>query len=59
MNSNDTKTATSFPPEDQEVFLPLGGTDPDFYIPAEGSQGERRWMKRIQKCLRLFRRLSA
>jgi len=58
MSSNDTKTAAAFPSQAHEVFLPRGGTDPDFYIPAEWGRGEQRWMKRIQKRLRLLIGLS-
>ncbi|BCW77978.1 hypothetical protein NicSoilB11_43030 (plasmid) [Arthrobacter sp. NicSoilB11] len=58
MSSNDTKTAAPFPPQAQEVFLPRGGTDPDFYMPAEWGRGERSWMKRIHKRLRLLIGLS-
>lgn len=58
MTSSDTKTAASFPAPGEEVYLPRGGTDPDFFIPAEGKRGERRFMRWIRKRLRLFRRSS-
>lgn len=58
MTSENMKTATSFPAPGEEVYLPRGGTDPDFYIPAEGSRGERRVMRWIRKRLKFFRRLS-
>ncbi len=58
MTSNDTKPATSFPAPCEEVYLPPGGTDPDFYIPAEGERRERRSIRWIRRHLRFFRRTS-
>ncbi len=35
MDLQDAKPAAEFPAPGQELYHPYGGTDPDFYIPAD------------------------
>ncbi|MGO4805979.1 hypothetical protein AB4089_12700 [Arthrobacter sp. 2MCAF15] len=42
--------APEFPAPGQELYLPFGGTDPDFYIPAECERRDRgfsRWLRSL------------
>jgi len=39
-----------FPAPRQELYLPFGSTDPDFYIPADPERGDRgfsRWLRAL------------
>jgi hypothetical protein len=42
--------APAFPAPGQELYLPFGSTDPDFYIPADcerGARGLSRWLRAL------------
>jgi hypothetical protein len=48
MNPQEQNAVVDFPAPGQELYLPFGGTDPDFYIPAEHerpSGGLSRWLR--------------
>jgi hypothetical protein len=50
MDLQDTKGVTEFPAPGQELYHPYGGTDPDFYIPADGDRpagGFPRWLRAL------------
>lgn len=51
MNSNNTTREVTYPAAGQEVYLPVGGTDPDFYIPAEWERGDRGFLQWTWKFL--------
>jgi hypothetical protein len=48
MNPQEQDKVTVFPAPGQELYLPFGATDPDFYIPAEHERragGLSRWLR--------------
>ena len=50
MDPQDKSTAVEFPADGRELYLPFGGTDPDFYIPADHerkSGGISRWFRAL------------
>jgi hypothetical protein len=50
MDSQEKDTVTDFPAPGQELYLPFGGTDPDFYIPADCDRKDRgfsRWLRTL------------
>lgn len=50
MNPQEQNNVAEFPAPGQELYLPLGGTDPDFYIPAEHERrdsGFSRWLRAL------------
>jgi hypothetical protein len=50
MDPQDKGAAANFPAAGQDVYLPFGGTDPDFYIPADHerkSGGISRWFRML------------
>lgn len=49
MESKEDHVGVTFPASDEEVYLPRGGTDPDFYIPAEWQHRERSWKRLVQR----------
>ena len=50
MDSKDKNNVAEFPAPGQELYLPFGATDPDFYIPADcdrRSGGLSRWLRAL------------
>lgn len=50
MDSKDTNSVVEFPAPGQELYLPFGATDPDFYIPADCDRkagGFSRWLRAL------------
>lgn len=50
MTSNEIDEAVTSPAPGLELYLPIGATDPDFYIPAEWQREERglrQWMRKF------------
>ena len=50
MNSQEKGSAVDFPVPGQELYLPFGATDPDFYIPADCERTDRgfsRWLRAL------------
>ncbi|RKR15602.1 hypothetical protein C8D78_3125 [Arthrobacter oryzae] len=50
MDSQEKDTVPDFPAPGQELYLPFGGTDPDFYIPADCDRKDRgfsRWLRAL------------
>ena len=50
MELQDTKPVAEFPAPGQELYHPYGGTDPDFYIPADCDRpagGFSRWLRAL------------
>ncbi|PRA13613.1 hypothetical protein CQ024_17445 [Brevundimonas sp. MYb27] len=50
MDSKDTNNVVEFPAPGQELYLPFGATDPDFYIPADCDRkagGFSRWLRAL------------
>ena len=50
MNSQEKGSAVEFPAPGQELYLPFGATDPDFYIPADCERTDRgfsRWLRAL------------
>ncbi|WP_284975194.1 hypothetical protein [Arthrobacter sp. efr-133-TYG-104] len=50
MDAKDTNTVVEFPAPGQELYLPFGATDPDFYIPADcdrKANGFSRWLRAL------------
>lgn len=54
MNSNNATRAVTYPAAEQEIYLPVGGADPDFYIPAEWESGDLGFLQRTRKFLGLL-----
>lgn len=50
MELQNQKDAAVFPAPGQELYHPYGGTDPDFYIPADcdrTARGFSRWLRAL------------
>lgn len=50
MDSQDKNNVADFPAPGQELYLPFGATDPDFYIPADCDRTDRglsRWLRAL------------
>src|SRR4029453_3933783 len=50
MDSKDTNNVVEFPAPGQDLYLPFGATDPDFYIPADcdrNAGGFSRWLRAL------------
>lgn len=50
MDLQDKRDVTEFPAPGQELYHPYGGTDPDFYIPADCDRtagGFSRWLRAL------------
>jgi hypothetical protein len=50
MDSQDKNNVAEFPAPGQELYLPFGATDPDFYIPADcdrQARGLSRWLRAL------------
>ena len=50
MDLQDKTGVTEVPAPGQELYHPYGGTDPDFYIPADGDRpaaGFPRWLRAL------------
>jgi hypothetical protein len=50
MDLQDNKSPMEFPAAGQELYHPYGGTDPDFYIPADcdrPGRGFSRWLRTL------------
>ncbi|GGI91871.1 hypothetical protein [Pseudarthrobacter scleromae] len=50
MELQDPKEVVGFPAPGQELYHPYGGTDPDFYIPADcdrPARGFSRWLRAL------------
>ncbi|OAE02973.1 hypothetical protein A6A22_17270 [Arthrobacter sp. OY3WO11] len=50
MDLQDPKEVVGFPAPGQELYHPYGGTDPDFYIPADcdrPARGLSRWLRAL------------
>lgn len=55
MEFEEAQARVTFPAPGEEVYLPPGGVDPDFFIPAEWQRGERRWKRLVQRLRRRLR----
>lgn len=50
MNPQEQKQVVEFPVPGQELYLPFGASDPDFYIPADHERragGFSRWLRAL------------
>jgi hypothetical protein len=50
MDPQEHDIVTDFPAPGQELYLPFGATDPDFYIPADcdrTGRGFSRWLRAL------------
>ena len=50
MNPQEQNKVAEFPAPGQELYMPFGATDPDFYIPAEHERrnfGFSRWLRAL------------
>jgi hypothetical protein len=50
MDSQEKDSTIEFPAPGQELYLPFGATDPDFYIPADCERqdhGFSRWLRAL------------
>lgn len=50
MNPQEQNQVVEFPAPGQELYLPFGASDPDFYIPADHerrSGGFSRWLRAL------------
>ena len=50
MDQQENNNVVEFPAPGQELYLPFGSTDPDFYIPADcdrASGGFSRWLRAL------------
>ena len=50
MDPQENDTVVDFPAPGQELYLPFGATDPDFYIPADcdrTGRGFSRWLRAL------------
>jgi hypothetical protein len=49
MDPQDKNNVAEFPAPGQELYLPFGATDPDFYIPADcdRARGFSRWLRAL------------